>query len=592
MKISPLFLYYFQTVLLMVTMLFLPFTAHAQSAVDNKTANTNADYDIQDNILVKTRDGAQISTIVVRKKNTATLSTPLPTILQFTIYVRDSDIVSLQEAADRGYVGVIAYTRGKRHSPDTIVPYTYDGRDAYDVIDWISKQTWSNGSVGMLGGSYNGFSQWAATKTLHPALKTIVPAAANRPGMGLPMENNIGIIPNYEWAFHVTNNKTIDDAVNNDRKRFTTMRNTWWTTGKPYRQLDQIDGTPNLWFQQWLDHPSYDPYWQNMVPYQNEFAQITIPILVFDGYYNDSQRSSLYYLREHKKYYPLAEDYLVIGPYGHLGAQRGGQKQVNGYEVDAVALFDIKKLTYEWMDYILKQGPKPAMLKDRINYQVMGTNTWRSAPSLEEMSNTSLKLYLHHKKVNQDYLLSEEKPKSLSFLKQTVDFKNRAIWNNNYYPNPIIRPSIDTSNGFIFKSAPIEKPLIVNGAFYGEIVASINKKDMDIGVTLYEQMPDGKYFELAYYIGRASYAKDSSTRELLEPYKITAIPFNYTSVVSRQLQLGSRLVVSINVNKNPFSELNYGTGKTVSEESILDAKTPLRVQWYNQSFIAIPVLKD
>ncbi|WP_367913203.1 hypothetical protein [Leadbetterella sp. DM7] len=57
------------------------------------------------------------------------------------------------------------------------------------------------------------------------------------------------------------------------------------------------------------------------------------------------------------------------------------------------------------------------------------------------------------------------------------------------------------------------------------------------------------------------------------------------------MQKGSRLAVVLNVNKNPFSELNYGTGKRVTTETIKDAHEPLRIRWYSDSFIKIPVLK-
>ncbi len=66
-----------------------------------------------------------------------------------------------------------------------------------------------------------------------------------------------------------------------------------------------------------------------------------------------------------------------------------------------------------------------------------------------------------------------------------------------------------------------------------------------------------------------------------------------TGFISRQLEVqkGSRLAVVLNVNKNPFSELNYGTGKRVTTETIKDAHEPLRIRWYSDSFIKIPVLK-
>lgn len=555
-----------------------------------KSEDLKSNYIIQDSVMIKTRDGASLSVMVVRKKG---ITVPKPVILQSTIYVRDKgrDIKSLKEAADKDYVGVIAYSRGKRFSPDEIFPYENEANDVYDVIDWISKQEWCNGSIGMYGGSYNGFTQWAACKKMHPALKTIVPYVANRPGMGLPMENNVFINPNYEWSFYVGNDKYLDTVAGNDRQRFRRMMFKWWETGVAYRKMDSIDSTPNRFFQRWLTHPSFDEYWQKMSPYGKEFAQINIPVLVFDGYYNDSQNSSLYYARELQKYSPKTPVYVVIGPYGHFGAQVGGEADLYNYKVDPAALINLKKITYQWFDYILRNGTKPEMLKDKINYEVMGANEWRSAPSLDKMSNGFLKMYLTDSKSGNFYALNDKKPIQKKYLSQEVNFAERQIQNNEYYPDPIIRKEIDTTTGFVFISDLFKESMLINGSFFGEIKASINKKDMDIGVTLYELMPNGEYFHLSYFLGRASYAKDITKRNLLKPNTIESIPFSNTHLISKQLGKGSRLVVVLNVNKNPFSELNYGTGKVVADETIEDAKEPLKVKWYNDSFVKIPVLK-
>ncbi len=578
-------------ILKLILILLIGVEAFAQQTTATKLKAASSNYDIQDSVLIKTRDGATISAMVVRKKGD---TNPKPAILQFTIYVRDKgrDIKSLKESADNGYVGVIAYTRGKRFSPNEIFPYENDGKDAYDVIDWISKQKWCNGSVAMFGGSYNGFTQWAACKTLHPALKTIVPYVAARPGQGLPMENNIFVNPNYEWAFYVGNNKYLDTIAGNDRQRFRKMQFRWWETGVAYSKLDSIDGTPNKWFQRWISHPSFDNYWQSMTPYKKDFAQIKIPVLAFDGYYNDGQSSGLYYLRELQKYSPETPAYLIIGPYGHFGTQRGGESVLNGYKVDSIALFNINKITYQWFDYILNNGTKPEILKDKINYEVMGANEWRSAPSIDKMSNGFLTLFLTNNKSGDFYSASTEKPDGKSFLSQKVDFADRENSNNNYYPDPIIRKEIETSNGFNFISEPLKEPMLINGSFVGEIKASINKTDMDIGVTLYEVMPNGEYFHLSYFIGRASYANDITQRQLLKPNVIESIPFSNTHLISKQLSKGSRLLIHLNVNKNPFSELNYGTGKVVTEETIKDAKEPLEIKWYNDSFVKIPIWKE
>jgi predicted acyl esterase len=98
----------------------------------------------------------------------------------------------------------------------------------------------------------------------------------------------------------------------------------WYKSGKAFRALDTISGKPSKIFQRWLDHPSYDQYWQKMVPYKEEFAHINIPILTTTGYYDDDQIGALYYYKEHLKYNKNAEHYLVIGPYNHGGAQSFG----------------------------------------------------------------------------------------------------------------------------------------------------------------------------------------------------------------------------------------------------------------------------
>ena len=115
---------------------------------------------------------------------------------------------------------------------------------------------------------------------------------------------------------------------------------------------------------------------------------------------------------------------------------------------------------------------------------------------------------------------------------------------------------------------------------------------MDYSAVLFEQTPDGKYFYLTYFMGRASYAKDSKQRELLSPNKKTLLPFSNSYFTSRKLSKGSKLVLIVNVNKSSSEQINYGTGKDVNEETIKDAGEPMHIKWYNDSFISIPVWKE
>lgn len=199
--------------------------------------------------------------------------------------------------------------------------------------------------------------------------------------------------------------------------------------------------------------------------------------------------------------------------------------------------------------------------------------------------------YLTDNKSGDNYHLSTTKPSKTGFLAQEVDFADRKTTNNDYYPSPIVGKKPDLSNGHVFISEPFTEPVEISGLFSGEIKATINKKDVDIGVVLYELMPNGELFHLSYFVGRASYARDMSVRRLLTPGEIAVIPFDRTRLVSRRLSKGSRLMVTLNVNKHPFAQINYGTGKDVSDEDINDAKTPLQIKWHNDSFIKIPIWK-
>lgn len=474
-------------------------------------------YIIQDSVMINTPEGFTLSAVVVRKRN---LITPQPTALMFFMYANTAQsLYEAKQSAAHGYVGVVADVRGKRHSPDIVAPYENEVKDVNAVIDWISKQPWSNGKVGMYGGSYSGFAQWAATKNMHPASKTIVPYVAAMPGLGLPMENNIFINPNYGWAFYVTNNKYLDNEVYTDPQRWDQMQDNWYTSGKAYNQIDSIDGTPNPWLQKWLKHPSFDNYWKDMIPYKDDFAKVNIPVLSITGYYDDGQISAIQYLKEHYKYNTRANHYLVIGPYDHFGAQQGGTPVLRDYKVDSVALINTRELTYEWLDYVMKEGPKPAILKEKINYQVMGANVWKHASTLKALNDNGVKFYLSDKESHLGFKLTSHQSSESGVLNQEIDFKDRTSSQNEYYPYPIIKDELDTSSGLFFVSDPLTNDAVFSGTFSGELKVSINKKDMDIGVALYEVMPDGRYFCLSYYLGRASYAADMSSRKLLIPGK-------------------------------------------------------------------------
>lgn len=546
---------------------------------------------IEDRVLVTTSDAASVSLTITRRKD---ITAPQPAVMVYTIYA-GNDRALAKETALRGYVGIVANTRGKRLSANETEPFEHDAKDAYNIINWISKQPWCNGEIGMYGGSYLGFSQWSALKYPHPALKTIIPQVSVGVGKVFPCFNNVFMIFMLRWIHLVTNNKLVDAIEFSDENKWNSLYNKWYKSGSSFRSLDTLEGRPNFIFQRWLDHPSYDSYWQSMIPQEKEYAKINIPILTITGYYDDDQLGALYYYEQHHLWNKKAEHYLLIGPYDHYGAQGSPPSEIYGYKIDPVANISIDDVVFQWLDYILKDSSKPAILKDKVNYEVMGTNEWKHASSLSGMNSDTITFYLSNIQSGNYFKLSGSKPLTNEYIRQEINFMDRT---DTIKPNSkfkIIEDSIETQERLTFISDPLQTPIIINGSFKASVNLAINKKDVDLVVDLYELMPNGQFFLLGGdYRGvvlRASYAKDNTKRKLLHPGKQETIPINRTYFTSKKMGIGSRIVVSVGVNKRPDWQINYGSGKDVSDETISDGKEPLQIRWYNSSFIRLPVQK-
>ena len=549
--------------------------------------------------LLRMRDGAIIQAWVVRK---LTNLEKIPVIFEFNIYADSiGDLLTAKINAEYGYVGIVANTRGKGESPEELEPFEHDANDAFDIIDWISKQPWSDGRVGMEGGSYLGFTQWAAAKDLHPALKTIIPMAAVAPGVDFPEEENIFTTYMLKWIDYVTSDKnSVNDKRFRDGAYWNGIFKKWYAEGKSFRCLDTLSGKPSKIFQRWLDHPSIDSYWQAMTAYQTDFSKINIPVLTLTGYFDDDQQGAIYYYKEHMKYNPHAEHYLVIGPFDHGGVQSFAKENLMGYDLDAVALdYNSFLLRNEWYNYIFKSAPKPEFLKNKVNFEVMGANEWKHVSSLNEMASDTLTFFLGNTKSG-NYFTLDKSANSKLFVKQSIDLSDRSDSSmlisliDGVSHAPIIDSTINIDNAVTFISQPMEKSIVVSGSFIASLKAAINKKDMDIGIALYELMPDGRYFSLGVpfmrNIQRASYASDRSKRILLQPGKKTTIPIDKTYITCKKIEKGSRLIVVLGINKNLDWQINYGSGKDVSDETIADAGEPLEIEWYGDSWVKIPVM--
>ena len=125
--------------------------------------------------MVPMRDGVRLATDVYLPDGAG----PFPAVLVRLPYDKNGRYCWMPFLAShfiaRGYAFVPQDVRGKFRSEGEPVAFVNEVPDGYDAIEWITRQPWSNGDVGMWGDSYYGFTQWAAVAAGHPALKAIVP---------------------------------------------------------------------------------------------------------------------------------------------------------------------------------------------------------------------------------------------------------------------------------------------------------------------------------------------------------------------------------------------------------------------------------
>ena len=547
-------------------------------------AENRSRYVAEADVRIPVRAGVVIHASVVRPGRA---KGALPTLLRFTLDPAEDDA---QRSAFKGYVGVTAYVRGR--TPDgkgAVWPFVRDGEDAAAVIDWIARQPWSDGRVAMLGDGYSGYAAWAAARRKPAALKAIATIAPMAPGIDFPMAGQIYRNAMVRWAQeHATGEPPRADADADPDARWQALDALWYRGDRPYWDMDRVLlGKRSKLIRTWLTHPSHDRYWQKFLPTAEQFAQIDIPVLSIAGYYG-AEAGALYFHHEHRRNRPQADTTLLLGPYDAASIRLGTAATLRGYTLDPVARVDLPELRYQWLDHVFKGAKKPALLQDRVNYQVMGANQWRHVPTLDAPERTPLRLYLDTRKRDGPHRLSpspSEGGGSAQLCGRSRRSQRRATSRGR---TRCACKQLPTRNSISFVSDPLPKDTEIDGSLRGEFDITPSRQDVDLSVSLYEQTASGEY-QLLFepYDFRASYAGHRVNRRLLRAGERQLLAFTAERMTARKLAAGSRLVLLIGINKRPDRQINFGSGKDVNSESIADVEGPVRVRWHARSHVEI-----
>ena len=586
---------------LIVILLLSSLASADTSASSRSTLDGKEGVDLLWGVKIPMRDGVKLNATVFKPRNQ---TESLPVIFTFTPYISDTYEDRAVYFAKNGYVFALVDVRGRGNSEGKFEPFVNEGRDGHDVVEWLARQSWSNGKITMWGGSYAGFDQWTTLKEAPPHLATIVPAAAAYAAADFPFFKNIFTSYIIQWLSY-TSGVTPNVKLFGESSFWTDKFYQLYVEHRPFKELDKVVGNTSTHFQTWLQHPTPDAYWEAMVPSPDQFRRINVPILTITGHYDGDQVGAMQYYRQHMKYgSPEARDrhFLIVGPWDHAGT-RTPNREVGGLKFGEASMLDLNKLHKEWYDWTMKGGSKPEFLKKRVAYYVVGAEQWKYADSIETIANSKLTFYLgsnsHANDLFHSGTLSKETGTGAASDKYVYDPLDTR-------PGELDREEVRSyltdqrgvmnmnGNGLVYHSEPFTEDTEVTG--YLKFIAwmSMDVPDTDFQVAVYEVQRDGTSILLTDDMLRARYRESLTQEKLVKPGEINRYEFSGFQFFSRRIAKGSRLRLLLRSPNSIQIEKNYNSGGVVAEESAKDARTAhitVHHDTSHPSVLEIPVVK-
>ncbi|HEV2987926.1 MAG TPA: CocE/NonD family hydrolase, partial [Candidatus Angelobacter sp.] len=232
---------------------------------------------------VPMRDSIKLSTDIYRPQGVE----KAPVILVRTPYKKEMNEQQAKFYARRGYVYAVQDCRGRFGSPGEWEPFINESKDGYDAVEWLAQQPFSNGKVGMIGGSYLGWVQWWAAAQHPPHLVTMIPnVAPPDPFYNIPYEYGaFALWPAIWWADIVDSQATADLSGVTISKIFEKKYNTL-LRALPVIDLDKtVLGKENLYWRKWIQHSTNDDYWKP-ADFLDHLKDVNIPVFHQSGWFD------------------------------------------------------------------------------------------------------------------------------------------------------------------------------------------------------------------------------------------------------------------------------------------------------------------
>jgi uncharacterized protein len=565
------------------------------------------DYSRRD-AMVPMRDGVNLHTVILvpkGAKNAPILLTRTPyNATDLTSHSNSSHLGPILSGYDNatdvivegGYIRVVQDVRGKYDSQGDYVmnrplrgplnPTAVDhSTDTYDTIDWLIKNLpESNGKVGILGISYDGFLPLMALVNPHPALKVSVP-------MNPMVDGWMGDDWFHNGAFRQQNMPYIYEQVGTRDNRAK-----WWTNhfddydlfmeSGSAGELGRRHGLEQVGFwRKILDHPSYDSFWQHQAMDKILAAEpLKVPVMLVHSLWDQEDIYGAIAVYKAIKPKDTFNDkvFLVLGPWHH------GQEIEEASSLGAIkfstdtGLYFRREILAPFLAQYLKDGAPKSELAPVAAFET-GTNKWRQLPSWPAgcssgcslkptplFLNAGLKLSFNAPAAGDtpfdDYVSDPSKPVPYrSRPSQPVGYSNGLSWSEWLVDDQ--REASGRPDVVVFVSDVLSAPLKISGQPIANLVASTSGTDSDWVVKLIDEYPaeiagdphmGGFQLMVSADIFRGRYRESVETPKPIEAGK--ALPYRFALPTANHVFLpGHRLMVQIQSSWFPLYDRNPQT---------------------------------